>query len=51
MRYNKESFVKALREKYDEPFEIIEFNGTSKKAYSNADFAKNNIIFIEWENY
>lgn len=31
MRYNKESFVKALREKYDEPFEIIEFNGTSKK--------------------
>ena len=30
MRYNKDSFIKALKEKYNEPFEIIEFKGTSK---------------------
>lgn len=31
MKYNKNEFELLLKEKYNEPFEIIEYNGTSKK--------------------
>lgn len=28
---SKEEFIKVVREKYHEPFEILEYNGTSKR--------------------
>ena len=41
MRYNKETFAQALQEKYpNEPFEVISFDGTSKRGEYYCGYCK-----------
>lgn len=40
MKYSKEQFYSLLKEKYNEPFEIIEYNGTSKEGKYYCGYCK-----------